>query len=133
MPPGFSQKPHSQDGRLAAWKITAFQYLICVVFLALLGGYWRLQVDQHRYYLQESDRNRIRNLPVIAPRGKILDREGRLLVDNMPAFSVLLSRENAAALTADRVRKIALGLGLNADDAVQLVERTARLPHYEPV
>jgi penicillin-binding protein 2 len=101
--------------------------------VALLGGYWRLQVDQHQYYLQESDRNRIRNLPVIAPRGKILDREGRLLVDNMPAFSILLSRENAAALTAERLQKIAVGLGLNPDDTVQLVERTAHLPHYEPV
>src|SRR5215472_12087693 len=111
MASGFSPKSYSQDGRLPAWRITAFQYLICVVFLALLGGYWRLQVDQHQYYLQESDRNRIRNLPVIAPRGKVLDREGRLLVDNMPAFSVLLSRENAAALTRDRLGKIAVGLG----------------------
>src|SRR5215472_5335056 len=133
MPSGFSQKSHSQDGRLLAWRITAFQYVVCLVFLGLLAGYWRLQVDQHQYYAQEADRNRIRNLPVIAPRGKILDREGRLLVDNMPAFSILLSRENAATLTAERLRKIALGLGLNADDAVQLVERTARLPHYEPV
>ena len=135
MPSGLSRNnnSYSYDGRLPAWKITAFQYLVCLVFLGLLIGYWRLQIDQHQYYAQEADRNRIRNLPVIAPRGKILDREGRLLVDNMPAFSVLLSRENAAALTPERVRKIALGLELNPDDAVQLVERTSRLPHYEPV
>ncbi len=132
---GLSRKKnsYSYDGRLPAWKITAFQYFVCLVFLGLLGGYWRLQVDQHQYYAQEADRNRIRNLPVIAPRGKILDRKGRLLVDNMPAFSVLLSRENAAALTPERLRKIAVGLGLNPDDAWQLVERAAHLPHYEPV
>ena len=135
MPSRLSRKKnlYSYDGRLPAWKITAFQYLVCLVFLGLLVGYWRLQIDEHQYYAQEADRNRIRNLPVIAPRGKILDREGRLLVDNMPAFSILLSRENAAALTTQRVRRIALGLGLNPDDVVQLVERTAHLPHYEPV
>lgn len=133
MPLGLSQSSCSHDGRLPAWRITAFQYLVCLVFLALLGGYWRLQVDQHQHYLQEADRNRIRNLPVIAPRGKILDREGRVLVDNMPAFSVLLSRENAAALTRERLCKAAVGLGLNADDVIQLVARTAHLPRYQPI
>jgi penicillin-binding protein 2 len=130
---GFSQNSYSHDGRISAWKITAFQYLVCLVFLGLLGGYWHLQVDQRQYYSEEADRNRIRNLPVIAPRGKILDREGRVLVDNMPAFSVLLSRENASALTRERLCKIAVGLGLNPEDAVQLVGRTAHLPRYEPV
>ena len=85
----------SDEHRLPAWKITAFQYAVCFAFVVLLAGYWRLQVHQHHKYLGQADRNRIRNLPVIAPRGKILDREGRVLVDNFPAFSILLSRENA--------------------------------------
>src|SRR6516164_5673570 len=92
-----------QDHRLPAWRIAAFQYAICLVFFTLLGGYWRLQITEHRRYLEDADRNRIRNLPVIAPRGRILDREGRLLVDNFPAFSVLLMRENTATLVPARV------------------------------
>ena len=46
-----------------------------------------------------AEHNRIRNLPIIAPRGRILDREGRVLADNFPAFSVLLMRESAPTLS----------------------------------
>lgn len=125
--------PLSGEPRLAPWKITGFQYLVCFVFVGLLGGYWRLQVNQHQKYLDESDHNRIRNLPVIAPRGRILDREGRVLVDNAPAFSILLSRESAATLTRDRLAAMAQGLALDAGDVTDLVERTAKLPRYQPV
>ena len=121
------------EHRLPAWRITTFQWTVCFVFLALLGGYWRLQVHQHQKYLDESDRNRIRNLPVIAPRGRILDRQGRVLVDNSPAFSILLSRENAAGLTPDRLKAMAQGLGLEAGDVMDLIARTAKLPRYQPV
>ncbi|HEY6291238.1 MAG TPA: penicillin-binding protein 2 [Terriglobia bacterium] len=123
----------SDDHRLPAWKISAFQYAVCFVFFGLVAGYWRLQVHQHHKYLDQADRNRIRNLPVIAPRGKILDREGRVMVDNAPAFSILLSRENVSALTSEHLTGIARGLGLDPDDVVQLIGRTAHLPHYQPV
>src|ERR1051326_2284700 len=121
------------DSRLPAWKITFFQYLVCFVFVALLGGYWRLQIHQHQKYLDEADRNRIRNLPVIAPRGRILDREGRVLVDNSPSFTIMLSRENAGVLTEDRVKGIAAGLGLDPGDVSGMIERTAHLPRYQPI
>ena len=39
---------------------------------------WRLQVMQSDYYSLAAEKNRIRNVPVLAPRGKILDREGRI-------------------------------------------------------
>jgi penicillin-binding protein 2 len=122
-----------EDHRLPAWKITAFQYAICLVFFVLLGGYWRLQITEHRRYLDEADRNRIRNLPVIAPRGRVLDREGRILVDNFPAFSVLLSRENAATLAGERLTRLARSLGLDPDEVAQLIEHTAYLPRYQPI
>lgn len=123
----------SDEHRLAAWKITTFQWSVCFVFLGLLGGYWRLQVHQHQKYLDQSDRNRIRNLPIIAPRGRILDREGRVLVDNSPAFSILLSRENPAGLTAEHLTAMARGLDLDPQDVLDLIARTAKLPRYQPV
>ena len=122
-----------EDHRLPAWKITAFQYAICIVFFGLLGGYWRLQITEHGHYLDEAERNRIRNLPVIAPRGRILDREGRTLVDNFPAFSILLSRESAANLMGERLARLARGLGLDPDEVAQLIENTAHLPRYQPI
>jgi penicillin-binding protein 2 len=122
-----------EDERLATWKIAFLQCVIAATFLVLLIGYWRLQIGQHRQFLDQAERNRIRNLPIIAPRGRILDREGRVLADNFPAFSVLLMRESPAALTPPRVQGIARGLQLDPADMQRLVERAAKLPRFQPV
>ncbi|HMD96713.1 MAG TPA: penicillin-binding protein 2 [Terriglobia bacterium] len=122
-----------EDERVPVWKIAALQYLVAASLLLLLLGYWHLQVGQHQYYEDQAQRNRVRNLPVIAPRGRILDREGRVLVDNFPAFSVLLLRESTTPPSPDRISGIARGLGLDADDLARLVARTAQLPRFQPV
>ncbi len=121
------------DERPPAWKIVFLQYVIALTFLGLLIGYWRLQVGRHRYFVEQAERNRIRNLPVIAPRGRILDREGRVLTDNFPAFSVLLMRETAATLSPTRIEAIARGLGLDPADLQAQVDRTAKLPRFQPI
>jgi penicillin-binding protein 2 len=121
------------DERPPAWKIAFLQYVMAVSFLGLLVGYWRLQIGQHRQYLDLAERNRIRNLPVIAPRGRILDREGRLLADNFPAFSVWLLRESVASLSPDQVAGIARGLQLDPEELRRTLERTASLPRFQPV
>lgn len=121
------------DERPPAWKVALLQYVIAASFLALLVGYWRLQIGHHQQYLDLADRNRIRNLPVIAPRGRILDREGRVLADNFPAFSVLLMRESAATFTPEHIAGIARGLQLDPDDLRATLARTAGLPRFQPV
>ncbi|MGH9433750.1 MAG: penicillin-binding protein 2 [Terriglobia bacterium] len=122
-----------EDQRPPAWKIVFIQYIIAATFVALLVGYWRLQIGEHRYYQHEAERNRIRDLPVIAPRGRILDRQGRVLVDNFPAFSVLLLREDLAKLTPTAISGIAQGLNLKSEDIQQLINKTAGLPKFQPV
>src|SRR5271157_1256195 len=119
--------------RLPAWKIAFFQYAVALTFLGLLVGYWRIQINQHRTYVDQAERNRVRNLPVVAPRGRILDREGRVLADNFPAFSVLLMRESASILAPERVEGIARGLGLDPVEVQRLMEHTARLPRFQPI
>ncbi len=122
-----------EDDRFPTWKIATLQYVVALSFLVLLFGYWRIEIGQHQQYLDQAERNRIRNLPVIAPRGRILDREGRVLVDNFPAFSVLLMRETNATLSLPRVEGVARGLQLDPVELEHLVERSAHLPHFQPV
>jgi penicillin-binding protein 2 len=121
------------DERPPVWKIALLQYVIAASFLGLLIGYWQLQIGQRQQYMNLAERNRIRNLPVIAPRGRILDREGRVLADNFPAFSVLLMRESSATLAPERVAGIARGLQLDPAELQHLMERTAKLPRFQPV
>src|SRR5438067_5274420 len=62
--------------------------------LALLGGLWRVQVVSSRKYAESLKDQSVRNVRVPAPRGKILDRNGALLADNQPRFTVNLYLED---------------------------------------
>jgi penicillin-binding protein 2 len=55
---------------------------LIVAILLILGKLIYLQVFQYKYYFQMSEENRIRVLPRAAMRGKIVDREGRLLASD---------------------------------------------------
>ena len=100
-----------RDDKVSAFRLTAAQYMILAIFLVLAYGLWRLQVMQSDLYASLAEKNRIRNVPILAPRGKILDREGRIIVDNYPSFSALLLRDTSHDLAAD-ADLIAQGLHL---------------------
>jgi len=85
-----------------------------VTLLILLIGYWQLQIGQHRNYVDLAERNRVRNLPVIAPRGRILDREGHVLVDNFRPSACCWLRESAGTLSRVHVEGIARGLQIDS-------------------
>jgi penicillin-binding protein 2 len=69
---------------------------------------------------------------VLAPRGKILDREGRIIVDNYPSFSALLLRDSSRDLNGD-ADLISQGLHLNADEVRTRIKRFASMPQYQPI
>ena len=128
----FTQRaPLRDDTRFAAGRIAFFQYFAVGAFLLLLSGFWDLQVRNPEFYNARAERNRIKALPILAPRGKILDRDGRVIVDNHSTFSLALSREN---LTPEQVRTVASGLGLDYEELAERISRFDRThPAYEPV
>ena len=75
-----------RDEKVSGSRLTAVQYIILGVFLILAYGLWRLQVVQSEFYSALAEKNKTREVPILAPRGKILDREGRVIVDNYPSF-----------------------------------------------
>ena len=74
-------------------RIAVFQYATVGVFLFRITGLWLLQIRDHEANSTLAERNRIKTVPLIAARGKILDRDGRVIVDNQPAFVVQLTQE----------------------------------------
>jgi penicillin-binding protein 2 len=81
----------SQNLRGRLWIVQSF----VVVLLALLGvRLYYLQLMRGQYYAEIAQNQRIRLLPIPAPRGAILDRDGAQLVDSRPIYSVILSRED---------------------------------------
>src|SRR3974390_938329 len=121
-----------RDEKVSAIRLTAVQYIILVIFLILAYGLWRLQVMQSDKYAQLAEQNRIRNVPILAPRGKIFDREGRIIVDNYPSSSALLLRDSTRDLNAD-ADFIAQGLHLNAEEVRQRIRRFTSMPQYQPI
>jgi penicillin-binding protein 2 len=118
------------DPKFAAARIAVFQYATVAIFLFLISGFWDLQVRNPEIYSELAERNRIKSLPIIAPRGKILDRDGRVIVDNHRSWSAILSRES---LKPEHLKPIAEGLHLDYDDLRQQLKRYQGRPKYEPI
>src|SRR5579863_7332166 len=121
-----------RDEKVSGIRLTAAQYIILAIFLVLAYGLWKLQVMQSDYYSLAAEKNRIRNVPVLAPRGKILDRNGRTIVDNYPSFSALLLRDSSRDLAAD-ADLIGQGLHLDPNDVRTRIRRFASMPQYQPI
>jgi penicillin-binding protein 2 len=121
-----------REEKVSPFRLTAVQYAVLFIFLLLAYGLWRLQVTHSDKYSLLAEQNRVRNVPILAPRGKILDREGRVIVDNYPSFSALLLRDSARDLNAD-ADAIAKGLHLNADEVRLRIRRAASMPQYQPL
>ncbi len=121
-----------REEKVSTFRLTAVQYVILAIFLVLAYRLWRLQVMQSDEYALMAEKNRVRNVPILAPRGKILDREGRIIVDNYPSFSALLLRDSTRDLNAD-ADAIAKGLHLNPDEVRQRIKRSAWMPQYQPI
>jgi len=121
-----------RDEKVSQLRLTAVQYVLLGVFLVLAFGLWRLQVARSGYYSTLAEQNRIKQVPILAPRGKILDREGRIIVDNYPSFSVLLLRDQNRDLQAD-ADKIAAGLHMPPDELRARLKRMAAVPGYQPL
>jgi penicillin-binding protein 2 len=122
----------NKEERLPTYKLTIIQYVIVAILLVLLSGLWRLQVVGAQNYRTLAEQNRIRKVPILAPRGKLFDRDGRLLVDNYPSVSCFLIREPGRDIRAD-FPLISRGLHMTPDQLEATMKHYALAPKYEPI
>ncbi|MBV8113640.1 MAG: penicillin-binding protein 2 [Silvibacterium sp.] len=126
------QNLRQREEKLPAIKLTIFQYLIVGVMVVLIFGLWRLQIVDAQNYRSQAEANRIRKVPILAPRGQIFDRDGRLLVDSYPSVSCFLVREQGHDYEAD-LPMIARGLHLTVDQIHAILKKYRAAPKYEPL
>jgi penicillin-binding protein 2 len=120
------------DQKLPQGRLALFSYVAVGITALLLLGFWKLQVIQSDHYADLAEKNRIRSIPIIAPRGRMLDRDGKLLVDNYPSFSILLLRDNPGLMERG-LPQVAEGLGLALEDLQAQVEAARFEPKFEPI
>ncbi len=123
---------YNKDDRIPTVKLTVMQYIIAAILVILVSGLWRLQVLGAQNYRALAEANRIRKVPILAPRGKLYDRYGRLLVDNYPSVTCFLVPEQANNLEAD-IPLIAEGLHMQPDQLKAIILRYRHRPKYQPI
>lgn len=84
------------------------------------------------YYAELADQNRIKSIPLLAPRGRILDREGRTIADSLPSFAILLLRDQTRNLQGD-LPAIAGALGIPPEELQNRLRRFSNEPEYQPM
>ena len=120
------------EEKLSPAKLAGVQYGIVLLLVVLVAGLWRLQVLGASDWKVLAEANRVRKVPVLAPRGRIFDREGRLLVDNYPSVNCYLLQEQIKDADVD-LPLIAQGLHLPVEQIQATMRRYQTAAKYQPI
>ncbi|MCY7374522.1 MAG: penicillin-binding protein 2 [Pyrinomonadaceae bacterium] len=107
--------------------------VIAFVLLAILGvRLYYLQVVKGEYYSDKAENQRIRMIPIPAPRGAIFDRNGKLLVDSRPTYNVTLSNEPIKKIdVTDRLEDYSRGLNVDRQYLIERINLIKKQPGFE--
>lgn len=106
--------------------------VVLFFFVLIVLRLWTLQITDGSEYEKRSDGNRVRIREIAAPRGHILDRNGREIVTNRPSFDVLLIQEDSPDL-GDVLKRLAPVLNVDVDELWTKVREASGNPRYMPV
>ncbi|MGH7560063.1 MAG: penicillin-binding protein 2 [Gemmatimonadales bacterium] len=104
--------------------------VLAAVFLLLAGAFFRAQILGHEVYRLKAEQNRLRQVPLLAPRGAILDRNGEVIADNVPGYTVKLFAASEDSLRAVLAR--VAGLVPMDSGVVEGIIRRWRGAKYQP-
>lgn len=108
-------------------------HVLAFIFLTILGvRLYYLQVMKGEYYSERAENQRIRLIPIPAPRGAIFDRNGKILVDSRSTYNVTLSNEPIKKINVnDRIEDYARGLNLEPQFVVERLNFIKKQPEFE--
>ncbi len=122
------------DSQNLRGRLHLIQALVLVLLGVLSVRLYLLQIVNGSRYAEIAENQRIRLLPIPAPRGVIFDRNGKLLVDSRPIYSIILSREDTKGL--DRytlIKPLAEGLGLDPEILRERFDQVKLQPAFESI
>jgi penicillin-binding protein 2 len=120
------------DRRSLTARLSALQYIVAVVFALLAVGFWIFQIAQHDKFREMAENNRTRRLPLPAPRGVLLDRNGKVLVANQSTTNIALVREQTKNIP-EVLHQLAEATGTDEQELNEIVNRRRREPSFRPI
>jgi penicillin-binding protein 2 len=122
------------DSQNLRGRLQIIQVLIVIMLSVLAVRLYLLQIINGRHYAEIAENQRIRLLPIPAPRGNIFDRDGNLLVNSHPIYSVILSREDIKGIDLiSLAQPLADGLNLDPDLLRDRFEQIKNQPAFESI
>ncbi|EJN39910.1 penicillin-binding protein 2 [Pseudomonas sp. NPDC089395] len=88
-------KDHEKDARLVRNRVVVGAVAIVLLICVLIARLYYLQIIQYDYHSTLSENNRVHVQPIPPTRGLIFDRNGVIIADNRPSFSLSMTRERA--------------------------------------
>ncbi len=114
------------------WRVRILARGAVLALAVVASSFWFVQIVRGSYYAEQAENNRLRKLPIKAPRGLIYDREGRLLVENIPSYNLLLDRSRTPSVDAS-LSFAADALGAPLGDLRTTLARYKTTASYAPV
>ena len=88
-------KDHEKDARLVRSRVFVGGAIVLLLIGVLIARLYYLQVVQYQHHSTLSENNRVHVQPIPPNRGLIFDRNGKIIADNRPSFSLTVTRERA--------------------------------------
>ncbi len=105
---------------------------MAALLAALAGAFWFVQVVEGSHYRELAETNRLRKIALEAPRGAIVDRAGRTLVEDLPSYNLHLDRSRAARVAASLDFAAAI-LGRPRAELDLVLDRYREVAPFQPV
>jgi len=80
------------DKKIIEKRIQLLQIILFIIFLFFIFSFFSIQILNHNYYVDKANNNKLQIQEILAPRGIIYDRNGKILADNKPSFNLILNR-----------------------------------------
>lgn len=114
--------------RRLLWVAAVVLFFFAVIILRL----WMLQITNGSEYETRAYSNRVRIRDIAAPRGHLLDRQGRELVTNRPSFNVVLIQEDSHDV-GEVLKRLAPVLKMDISELWEKIREASGTPRYLPV
>jgi len=121
-----------EDRRSVTIRLGILQVGSAVVFTLLAFSFWYFQVVQHEKFKELAENNHQRTLALRAPRGVLMDRDLRPLVENRSSFTISIFREHTKDIN-HTIQVLSQVAGLDPKNVTEIVNRHRREPTYRPI